>query len=78
MKKIACIGNEAFTLGFQLAGIRETIKLDEKGDVLDKINDLKNNILSGRSRKYQHSDYQIQFTNSVLKNTFLKKTLFCL
>ncbi|MFH1682697.1 MAG: V-type ATP synthase subunit F [Candidatus Woesearchaeota archaeon] len=43
MKKIACFGTEAFTLGFQLAGIRKTVNLDDKKNILDQIESLKGN-----------------------------------
>jgi len=36
MKKIACLGTEKFILGFQLAGIRKTIIVNEKLNLLDQ------------------------------------------
>lgn len=43
MKKIACLGTEGFTLGFQLAGIRKTVNIDNRKDILDQIESLKEN-----------------------------------
>ncbi|MBR9699541.1 hypothetical protein GOV09_03750 [Candidatus Woesearchaeota archaeon] len=43
MKKVACIGTEAFTLGFQLAGIRMSVNTEDKKDILDKMYQLKEN-----------------------------------
>jgi len=40
MKKIACFGTEAFTLGFQLVGIRRAVFVEE-GKVLDQLLALK-------------------------------------
>ncbi len=40
MKKIACFGTEAFVLGFQLAGIRQTVIADETR-LLDQLHELK-------------------------------------
>lgn len=39
MKKVATLGSEAFTLGFQLSGIRKIVNVDD--DILDKIHELK-------------------------------------
>ena len=41
MKKIACLGTEAFTLGFQLAGIRKTVNVDDEKKFLDQIHELR-------------------------------------
>lgn len=41
MKKVACIGTESFTLGFELSGIRKTVNVSDNGRVLDKIYELK-------------------------------------
>jgi len=40
MKTIACLGSEQFILGFQLTGIRQTIKADEN-NFLDKVHEIK-------------------------------------
>lgn len=39
MTKLAAIGGSEFVVGFQLAGIRKTIEIDE--DIMSQINDLK-------------------------------------
>ena len=36
MKKIACLGSEAFTLGFQLAGIRDARTVSSARQLLDE------------------------------------------
>ena len=41
MKKVACIGTESFTLGFQLSGIRKTVNIHDKKDILDNIHSLR-------------------------------------
>ena len=41
MKTISCIGTEAFTLGFQLAGIRNVVNVYDKSEALDKMWGLK-------------------------------------
>ncbi len=41
MKKIACLGTEAFTLGFRLAGIRSVVNMSDKQDILDQIRALR-------------------------------------
>lgn len=43
MKKIACLGTEAFTLGFQLAGIRITADIHDTKNILDQIHKLRKN-----------------------------------
>lgn len=43
MKKIACIGTQAFTLGFRLAGIKVIANLNDKKNLLEQIYTLKNN-----------------------------------
>ena len=40
MKKIACLGTEAFTMGFRLAGIRKVVVINGR-DALDKIHGLR-------------------------------------
>ncbi len=41
MKIIGCAGTEAFTLGFQLAGIRKVVNIYDKSEAFDKIWELK-------------------------------------
>ncbi len=41
MKKIAVLGTESFTLGFQLAGIRTIVNIHDTKDVLDNIHALR-------------------------------------
>ncbi|MDO8480492.1 MAG: V-type ATP synthase subunit F [Nanoarchaeota archaeon] len=41
MKKIACLGTEAFTLGFQLAGIREARTVASARQLLDEAHKLR-------------------------------------
>ena len=41
MKKVACLGTEAFTLGFQLAGIRNAVTVRDGKAVLDEAHRLR-------------------------------------
>ena len=41
MKEIACIGDERFTLGFHLTGIRKIVTVDERNNVLERLYTLK-------------------------------------
>jgi vacuolar-type H+-ATPase subunit F/Vma7 len=43
MKQIACLGSEAFTLGFQLAGVRHTSIVHDTSKILDQIYELQHN-----------------------------------
>jgi len=41
MKKVVALGSEAFTLGFQLSGIRKIVNIHDNKDILDKIHELR-------------------------------------